>query len=88
MGHKKQMEGDDTQRKAAAREARELGKSASEMGATLGASKQRKEAKGNEQSHQERLEQRDHGEQRANDDDDQPRPGNRDEDPKRTNDWG
>ena len=86
MGHKKQMEGDDTQRKAAAREAREQGKSASEMGATLGASKQRKEAT-SEQSHQERLELRDHGKQ-GGADRNQPRPGNRDEDPKRTNDWG
>ena len=87
MGHKKQMEGDDTQRKAAAREARERGKSASEMGATLGASKQRKEAT-SEKSHQDRLELRDHGEQGGDDNANEPRPGNRDEDPKRTNDWG
>ena len=86
MGRKKQMEGDDTQRKAAAREAREQGKSASEAGTTLGASKQLKQAKGSEDSHQERLELRDHGKQRGADRN-QPRPGNREEDPKRTDDW-
>ena len=45
------MEGDNEQRRAAAREAREQGKKPSEVGATLGASKQLKSAKGND-SHQ------------------------------------
>lgn len=80
------MEGDEEQRRAAAREAREDGKSPSEAGATLGASKQRKKAKGSE-SHQEKLEMRDHGKQ-GGATRNQPRPGNREEDPKRTDRWG
>jgi len=50
----KQMEGDNEQRRNAAREARRAGKSASEVGRTLGASKQRTEADEN-MSHQERI---------------------------------
>lgn len=51
---RKQMEGDNKQRRAAAREAREHGRKASEVGATTGASKQRTEADENA-SHQERI---------------------------------
>ena len=79
------MEGNDEQRRAAAREAREQGKRPSAAGKTLGASKQRKEAT-SERSHQERLELRDHGKQRGAERN-TPRPGNREEDPKRTDDW-
>lgn len=50
----KQMEGSNEQRRQAAREAREQGQDASEVGATTGASQQRTEAKPG-QSHQERL---------------------------------
>lgn len=50
----KQMEGDNRERRKMAKEAREQGKSPSEIGATLGASKQRTEASA-DMSHQERL---------------------------------
>ncbi|HEV2146033.1 MAG TPA: hypothetical protein VGR37_01310 [Longimicrobiaceae bacterium] len=50
----KQMEGNNEQRRQAAREAREEGKQPSEVGRTLGASKQRTEAD-DSMSHQERL---------------------------------
>ncbi len=50
----KQMEGNNEQRRNAAREARRAGKSASEVGRTLGASKQRTEADEN-MTHQERI---------------------------------
>lgn len=78
------MEGDEEQRRAAAREARRAGKSPSAEGKTLGASKQRASAK-HGMSHQERLELRDRGKQRGARN--KPRPGNRDTDPKRTNRW-
>ncbi|HEV7589663.1 MAG TPA: hypothetical protein VGO40_16225 [Longimicrobium sp.] len=50
----KKMEGDEEQRRAAAREAREHGKRPSEIGATTGASKQRVEAKPR-MTHQQRI---------------------------------
>lgn len=78
------MEGDENQRRKAAREARRAGKSPSEAGKTLGASKQLTSAK-HGMSHQERLELRDRGKQRGTRN--QARPGNRDRDPKRTNRW-
>jgi hypothetical protein len=53
MGNK-EMEGDNRQRRAAARKAREAGKLPSEEGTTLGASKQRVEAPEN-MSHQQRV---------------------------------
>jgi hypothetical protein len=53
-GQQRNMEGDSEQRRRAAREARSQGKRPSEVGATLGASKQRKETK-RQASHQERL---------------------------------
>lgn len=83
--HARQMEGNEEQRRAAAREAREKGMSASEAGATQGASKQRRKAK-NPESHQEKLEMRDHGKQ-GGATRNSPRPGNREEDPKRTDRW-
>lgn len=50
----KQMEGDNRERRKMAKEAREAGKKPSEIGASLGASKQRTEADA-DMSHQERL---------------------------------
>ncbi|HVE79378.1 MAG TPA: hypothetical protein VNA89_10975 [Gemmatimonadaceae bacterium] len=82
----REMEGDADQRRAAARDARRRGKRPSEEGATLGASKQRKEAKKGA-SHQERLELRAEGKRGAGTSG-KPRPGNRDRDPKRTDRWG
>ena len=82
----RQVEGNAEQRRAAAREARREGKQPSEMRATTGASKQRKEAKRGA-SHQERLEQKHEG-KRSQRSDSRARPGNRDADPKRTNRWG
>ena len=79
------MEGDNEQRRKAARQARAEGKRPSEVGATLGASKQRKEAKQGA-SHQEKLEQRTEG-KRTPGTSGKPRPGNRDKDPKRTEKW-
>jgi hypothetical protein len=81
----RQMEGDTNQRRKAAREARAQGKKPSEVGATLGASKQRKEAPRNA-SHSERVEQRSEG-KRTTGTSGKPRPGNRAKDPKRTDRW-
>ena len=82
--HRK-MEGDEEQRRAAAREAREQGKRPSEMGATQGASKQRNAAP-RDASHQEKLDRTHRGKRKAPPGD-QPRPGNRDTDPKREAGW-
>lgn len=81
----KKMEGDDTQRRAAARKAREEGESPSERSATLGASKQRKQVP-KSASHQDRVETSREGKVNPGNQD-QARPGNRDRDPKRTGDW-
>ncbi len=72
----KKMEGNEEQRRAAAREAREQGMSASEAGATLGASKQRRKVSSAD-SQEERLEARDHGKQRGTSRTNTPRPRNR-----------
>jgi hypothetical protein len=82
----RQVEGDNKQRRRLAREARAHGKRPSEVGATLGASKQRKHAS-NKASHTERLEQRAEGKRGAGTSG-KPRPGNRARDPKRTDRWG
>lgn len=50
----KRMEGNEDQKRQAAREARESGKSASEIGASTGSTQQRQEAKG-DMSHQQRI---------------------------------
>jgi hypothetical protein len=50
----KQMEGDNRERRRLAKAAREEGKKPSEVGATLGASKQRAEAD-DDMSHQQRI---------------------------------
>ena len=81
----RKMEGDENQRRQVAREARAEGKRPSEKGATLGASKQRKEAKRNA-SHADRIEQLAEGKRGAGTSG-KPRPGNRDRDPKRTDRW-
>jgi hypothetical protein len=52
----KQMEGDNRERRKRAKEARDHGKKPSEVGATLGASKQRAVAD-DDASHQERIDQ-------------------------------
>ena len=82
----RQIEGDANQRRAAARKARAEGKLPSEVGATLGASKQTKKAP-KSASHQERLEQKNEGKHNQRPDN-HARPGNRDTDPKRTSRWG
>lgn len=70
----KQMEGGNRQRRAAAREAREDGKLPSEVGETLGSSKQRKESKSDD--HSERLELKDEGKlDSATQGKNEPRPG-------------
>jgi hypothetical protein len=84
-GQQRNMEGDSEQRRRAAREARAEGKRPSEVGATLGASKQRKETKRNA-SHQERIETKREGKSAAGTSG-KPRPGNRATDPKRTGRW-
>lgn len=82
---KKQMEGNNEQRRAAARKAREEGELPSERGATLGASKQHKKVPKNA-SHQERVETSREGKANPGSQD-EARPGNREVDPKRTGDW-
>jgi hypothetical protein len=56
----KQMEGDNKQRRAAARAARDQDKTPSEIGATTGASQQRAKASG-DATHQERIDQKREG---------------------------
>ena len=85
-GQERKMEGDENQRRKKARDARAVGKKPSEMGATLGASKQRKSAKAGA-SHEERLTQKSEG-KRGPGTSGKPRPGNRETDPKRTDRWG
>jgi hypothetical protein len=77
----RQAEGDNEQRRKTAKEARDRGRRPSEVGATLGASKQRKEAR-RQASHQERLEQKREG-KRSRQTETQARPGNREIDPNR-----
>ena len=89
MAQQRNAEGNDEQRRAKAREARAAGKKPSEMRATLGASKQRKEAKSGA-THQEKMEQKREGKEAktAKGTSGKPRPGNRETDPKRSNRWG
>ena len=84
-GHTRKMEGDENERRRAASRARSQGKAPSEVGATLGASKQLRQAK-KDGSHQEKLETRSIGKRSAGTSG-KPRPGNRDTDPKRTDRW-
>lgn len=80
-GQQRNMEGNEEQKRAAAREAKADGKKPSEVGATTGASKQRGEVPKNA-SHQERLEEKQSAKQGAGHHD-EARPGSRDHDPKR-----
>lgn len=76
----KKMEGNEEQRRAMARKAREHDQAPSEFGATTGASKQRSESK-DSMSHQEKLDLKREGKQehtRANTP--EARPGSRDAD--------
>ena len=76
----KQMEGNEEQKQAAARRAREEGKRASEVGATTGASKQRQEAQSG-MSHQQRLDlQREGKQDQLTENTPEARPGSRDPD--------
>lgn len=76
----KQMEGNEEQKRQAAREARAAGKSPSEVGATTGASQQRTEA-GDGMTHQQRLDLKSEGKQDSTRKDrNDARPGSRDED--------
>ncbi len=84
-GQERNMEGDNEQRRRAARDARREGKRPSQVGATLGASKQRKEAKSSA-SHQQRADMKAEGKRGAGTSG-KPRPGSRAVDPKRTNRW-
>lgn len=59
---RKQMGGDEEQRRQAARDARREGKSASEVGASTGSEKQRAEAKPGD-THQERIDLKRQGKQ-------------------------
>jgi hypothetical protein len=80
------MEGDNEERRAKAKKARDAGKLPSEEGVTLGASKQRREAK-QDATHQEKMETKGKGKRDAGTSG-KPRPGNRETDPKRTDRWG
>jgi hypothetical protein len=76
----KKMEGNEEQKRQAARDAREEGKSASEIGATTGGSQQRTEAKG-DMSHQERLDLKREGKpDQLTENTPEARPGSRDND--------
>ncbi|HEX5520313.1 MAG TPA: hypothetical protein VFX29_01405 [Longimicrobiaceae bacterium] len=76
----KQMEGDNRQRRDAAKEAREAGKKPSEIGATLGASKQRAHAD-TDMTHQQRLDLKREGKQDVIEQNTpEARPGSRDPD--------
>jgi hypothetical protein len=83
--NQREMEGDNEQRRAKARDAREQGKRPSEVGVTLGASKQLKSAKASA-SHQEKIDLQGEGKP-GPETSGKPRPGNRARDPKRTDRW-
>jgi hypothetical protein len=78
--HTRDMEGDNQQRQRASRDARAQGKRPSELGATLGASKQREQTKRNA-SHQARVESAGDDKKKARSG--KARPGNREIDPRR-----
>ena len=81
----KQMEGDNRERREKAKEARREGKKPSEVGRTLGASKQRTDADDN-MTHQEKLDLKSEGKpdvlrgNRTSGDTPEARPGSRDSD--------
>ena len=71
---RKQMEGDNRQRRKAANQAKDEGLSPSEAGVTTGASKQQRHLK-NDSSHQERAENPDRGKLAGGEHDPGRRPG-------------
>jgi hypothetical protein len=76
----KQMEGDNKQRRAAAKAARDSGQQASEVGATKGASQQRAKADG-DATHQEKLDLQRQGKHKViRENTPEARPGSRDAD--------
>jgi hypothetical protein len=76
----KQMEGNEEQRRAAAKDARDEGKKASEIGASTGSSQQRAKAADNA-SHQEKIDQKRQGKQDViRENTPEARPGSRDAD--------
>jgi hypothetical protein len=76
----KQMEGDNKQRRKAAKQARDEGSSASEIGASTGASKQRARSEGNA-THQEKIDLKRQGKQDViRENTPEARPGSRDSD--------
>lgn len=76
----KQMEGDNKARRAAAKKARDAGKSASEVGASQGASQQRAKAD-TDMTHQEKLDLQREGKQDViRENTPEARPGSRDAD--------
>ncbi|CAN5759228.1 hypothetical protein BH23GEM9_BH23GEM9_37160 [soil metagenome] len=76
----KQMEGDNKQRRAAAKRARDEGKDASEIGASTGSSKQRAKAD-TDMTHQEKLDlQREGKHDVIRENTPEARPGSRDSD--------
>jgi hypothetical protein len=76
----KQMEGNNEQRRAAAKKAQDEGKSASEIGASTGASQQRAKAAGSD-THQEKLDLQRQGKQDViRENTPEARPGSRDAD--------
>lgn len=76
----KKMEGSEEQKRQAVRDAREEGKSASEIGATTGGSQQRTEARG-DMSYQQRLDLKREGQpDQLTEDTPEARPGSRDAD--------
>jgi hypothetical protein len=76
----KQMEGDNRQRRKHAKEARDEGKKPSEVGATLGGSKQRAEAD-DDATHQQKIDQIREGKQDVlTENTPQAKPGSRDGD--------
>ena len=81
----REMEGDNTERRRRARDARQEGKSPSEREVTYGASKQRGEASKNA-SPGDRHQARSRGKRNPGTSG-KPRPGSRDTDPKRTDRW-
>lgn len=83
-GQQRKSEGDENQKRAAAREAKAQGKRPSEMSATTGASKQTKKAPSNA-SHQEKLDLKHEGKTARTQEDDRERarPGSQDRDPGR-----
>lgn len=76
----KQMEGNEEQKRKAAREAREAGKEPSEVGATSGSSKQRQKASP-KHTHQEKIDlQREGKQDSVRENTPEARPGSRDAD--------